>query len=238
MLATADGIDAVIAFDEVIPSTGWDYWVPLLSLPGHCNTRVDAVPATLPYLRVPAAAMKKWAIRLPAKRIDELRVGLVWKGNPLFENDTDRSQPSLDVLMPLTQVKNVRFISLQKGAGEDEVLHPPAGFHIIALGHEIGDFADTAAIVSCLDLVICVDTAVAHLAGALGKTCWVMLPTYKPDWRWLKDRADTPWYPGVMRLYRQTEMGNWNDVVTDIATQLRQQVSTLQLASEAIVEEY
>ena len=114
--------------------------------------------------------------------------------------------PSLDVLAPLGSVADVHFISLQKGAGEDEAMQPPAGMKLTHVGSLLADFADTAAVVANLDLVICVDTAVAHLAGALGKPCWVLLPDYKTDWRWLTERTDSPWYP-TMRLFRQTSDG-------------------------------
>lgn len=142
-----------------------------------------------------------------------LRVGLVWKGNPLFENDADRSLPSLATLSPLSQVPGVSFISLQKGTGEAEALVVPPPFSLTPLGGELQDFANTAAVVVCLDLVISVDTAVAHLAGALGKACWVLLPDYKTDWRWLAGREDSPWYPEGIRLFRQASGEPWGAVI-------------------------
>ena len=109
-------------------------------------------------------------------------------------------------------MREVTFISLQKDdVGHESFNHPP-GLPLINIAPALRELADTAAVIAQLDLVISVDTAMAHLAGALGKPCWVMLPAYKTDWRWLTDRTDTPWYPGVMRLYRQTEMGNWQPV--------------------------
>ena len=147
-------------------------------------------------------------------------MGLVWKGNPLFENDKDRSLPSLQTLDPLGDVAGVHFVSLQKGAGEDEAAAPTGRLCPIDLGSSIGDFADTAALVSQLDLVIAVDTAVAHLAGALGVPCWILLPDYKTDWRWLTERADSPWYPGVVRLFRQTAMGEWGATVEAVRAAL------------------
>ncbi len=217
LLAQLESVDKVIAYDQPIPTTGWDFWSPLLSIPYHCQTRLDTIPAQLPYLHAPAERIEKWAELLSSAG---LRVGLVWKGSTQFENDADRSLPSLDVLAPLGTVAGVHFISLQKGAGEDEALHPPVGLLLTHLGAQLTDFADTAAVISNLDLVICVDTAVAHLAGALGKPCWVMLPEYKPDWRWLTERTDSPWYPGVMRLFRQTVMGDWSPVVTELVAAL------------------
>jgi hypothetical protein len=146
----------------------------------------------------------------------------VWKGSTQFENDADRSLPSLDVLAPLWTVADVNFISLQKGAGEDEAAQPPKGLPLLNLGYQLEDFADTAAVVTSLDLVICVDTAIAHLAGALGKPCWVLLPEYKTDWRWLTERTDSPWYPVNMRLFRQPAMGNWATVIAEVVIALKQ----------------
>ena len=219
LFAATDGVDNVIALDEPIPKSGWDFWTPLLSIPHYCMTRIDSIPARIPYLHVPSDAIRKWAALLPQAGS---RVGLVWKGNPLFENDADRSLPSLNVLAPLRTVAGTSFISLQKGAGEEEAMHPPAGFPLTHVGSQLADFADTAAVVMNLDLVICVDTAVAHLAGALGKPCWVLLPDYKPDWRWLADRTDSPWYPGIMRLFRQRAMGDWDSVVAEVTAALQQ----------------
>ena len=219
LFAELEDVDIVISFDDPTPVSGYDFWTPLLSIPYHCKTRIDSIPAKNPYLRAPASRIDKWAALLPE---DGLRVGLVWKGSPLFENDADRSLPSLDVLAPLWTVAGVKFISLQKGAGENEAAQPPNGLPLINLGPLLDDFADTAAVVASLDLVICVDTAIAHLTGALGKPCWVLLPEYKTDWRWLVERADSPWYPGVMRLFRQPAMGDWTTVVKEVVVALEQ----------------
>ncbi|OIQ86722.1 tetratricopeptide repeat protein [mine drainage metagenome] len=218
LLATLEGADAMVAVDDMAAASDCDFWTPLLSLPYHCNTRLDSIPSAIPYLHAPADRVRRWAALLPSSGV---RVGLAWKGNPLFENDADRSLPSLDVLAPLGAVAGVSFVSLQKGAGEDEAAMPPQGLLLLNLGDQLEDFADTAAVVMNLDLVICVDTAVAHLAGALGKPCWVMLPEYKTDWRWLTARTDTPWYPGAMRLFRQTVMGDWTAVVAEVAVALQ-----------------
>jgi hypothetical protein len=217
LFTTLDGADTVISYDEKIPVSGWDFWTLPLSIPHYCKTRIDSIPAALPYLQALPDKIAKWESILPA---DDIRVGLVWKGNPKFENDADRSIPGLNLLSTLWAVADVRFISLQKGAGEDEAGHPPAGMSLIHFGSGIEDFADAAAIVASLDLVICVDTAIAHLAGALGKPCWVLLPDYKTDWRWLTGRTDSPWYPRVMRLFRQAEMGNWTAVIAEVAVAL------------------
>lgn len=219
LFATLEGVDEVIALDESVPQTGWDCWTPVMSIPLYCQTRLDTIPAPIPYLHPLAERVVRWQAQLPGAGI---RVGLVWKGNPKFENDADRSLSGLEVLAPLWQVAGVQFISLQKGQGEDQAMHPPAGLPLLHLGSQIEDFADTAAIVAGLDLVICVDTAVAHLAGALGKPCWVLLPHYKTDWRWLEDRTDSPWYPGHMRLFRQPATGGWAGVLACVKAALAQ----------------
>lgn len=225
LLATLDGADEVISYGEPIPADRWDFWSPLLSLPGLCKTRLGSIPATLPYLHAAPERLAKWAPSLPPEGV---RVGLVWKGNPQHENDADRSLPGLETLAPLWTVSGVRFISLQKGAGEDEARQPPGGLPLVDLGSRMEDFADAAAIVAGLDLVICVDTAVAHLAGALGKPCWVLLPDYKTDWRWLTGRSDSPWYPETLRLFRQTAMGDWTPVVAEVAAALGRFVTRTQ----------
>ena len=210
------GADEAIQADQAQPA-GFDLWVPALSLPFHFRTTVDAVPAALPYIAPDPARIERLAPLLAAGQ-GELKVGLVWKGNPRFENDRERSLPSLSVLAPLAGVDGVRYFSLQKG--EEEAQHGAAGFPLTDLAPAIHDFADTAALIEGLDLVISVDTAVAHLAGALGKRCWLLLPDYLTDWRWLTERADTPWYPGVMRLFRQRG-GGWAEVAAELARALR-----------------
>jgi tetratricopeptide (TPR) repeat protein len=212
-----EGVDSAIAFDEVVPRDGWDYWTPPLSIPYYCGTRIESIPAPIPYLRAFPDQSLKWRKAFPR---DVMRVGLVWKGNPRFENDDDRSLASLDLLAPLGAVADVHFFSLQKGAGECEAGSPPQGLPLTDLAPVLRDFADTAAVVANLDLVIGVDTAVVHLAGALGTRCWVMLPYYKPDWRWLEGRTDSPWYPGAMRLYRQRAMGDWENTIAEVAAAL------------------
>lgn len=226
LMASLADIDLVVAADEELPHIAWDCWAPLLSLPFHCQTRINTIPAKLPYLFAESRKGKDWGAKLcdPAES-GTLKVGLAWKGNPRFENDADRSLPDLGVLAPLGDVPGVRFFSLQKGAGEDEVADSPAGLHITDLASDIADFSDTAAIVANLDLVVSVDTAVAHLAGALGKPCWILLPDYKTDWRWLDGRSDSPWYPGVVRLFRQKHMGDWAAVVAEARAALVQRLA-------------
>jgi Tfp pilus assembly protein PilF/ADP-heptose:LPS heptosyltransferase/SAM-dependent methyltransferase len=216
-LATADGVDAITPDAVSLPAH--DYWCFPLSLPMHLGTTVDSIPATLPYLRALPDRVEHWRTRLPASG---LKIGLVWKGNPDHKNDANRSLPHLSTLAPLWKVPGISFISLQKGQGEDQGRQPPPGQPLLHLGDDITDFADTAAIIAQLDLLITVDSAAAHVAGALGKPVWVLLPGVGTDWRWLLDRNDSPWYPGVMRLFRQLrEAASWEATVLDIATALR-----------------
>ena len=225
LLASLRGVDDVIAADDELAPDAWDCWTPPLSLPYLLQTTIESIPATLPYLFADPARRRQWGKRL-ADESGALRVGLVWKGNPRFENDADRSLPSLSVLAPLGAIPGVRFFSLQKGAGEDDALQPHPPLRLTPLGSGIADFADTAAIMAGLDLVIAVDTAAAHLAGALGRQCWVLLPDYWTDWRWLAERDDSPWYPGVMRLFRQPAGDGWGPVIAALGDALREHVRT------------
>ncbi|MEX8493900.1 tetratricopeptide repeat protein [Sphaerotilus sp.] len=218
-------VEHVIAFNDPVPRVGWDCWSPLMSLPGLCGTTPDRVPAALPYLQVPDAcidAARAWLPERPHGGPAPLRIGLVWRGNPAFENDAARSLPSLATLAPLGAAAHeagwaVQWVSLQKGMGEDEAQTPPAEFRQWCCpSAHLNDFVDTAAVVAQLDLVIAVDTAVAHLAGALDRPCWLLLPDYKTDWRWLTAREDTPWYPG-MCLFRQAEGEAWVATVARVA---------------------
>jgi tetratricopeptide (TPR) repeat protein len=218
LLESLQGIDTIITQPSLLASMPiHDYWTFSLSLPLHFATTIETIPAKLPYLGVSSASLKRWQQRLPEKG---LKVGLVWKGSALHSNDVNRSLPDLSILAPLWSVPGVSFISLQKGQGEEQATTPPTGQPIFHLGSDITDFADTAAIVAQLDLVICIDTAIAHLAGALNKACWVLLPASGTDWRWLRERSDSPWYPGVVRLFRQKNDGDWAAPVDDVANNL------------------
>jgi len=218
LMETVEGVDDVIALDAFDGAVApHDYWCYPLSLPLYFNTTLTTIPNRLPYLRVPAGRGVYWSRRLPR---DGLRVGLVWKGNPEHKNDARRSL-ALTALAPLWSVPGVEFISLQKGQDQEPDLHAPLGQKLLALGQEFRDLADAAAVIEQLDLVISVDTAVAHLAGALARPCWVMLPHHHCDWRWLRDRDDSPWYPGIMRLFRQGRDGAWAAVIEQMTRALR-----------------
>jgi Flp pilus assembly protein TadD len=218
LFTTLPDVDQVYSCTEDVPRSDWDFWTPPMSLPHYCHTDLDSIPATIPYLSADPAKIVKWSSMLPTSG---LRVGLAWKGNPRFENDSDRSLPSLNLLAPLRDMAGIHFISLQKWAGEEEALCPPSGLSLLNLGRALQDFSDTAAVIANLDLVISVDTAVAHLAGSLGKPCWVLLPDYRTDWRWLTVRTDSPWYPNSMRLFRQSSEGNWQPVIATVVEALR-----------------
>ena len=216
LVQTVAGVDAVVDNLAAVPTH--DYWCFPLSLPLHLGTTVDNIPATLPYLRVLPERAARWRQRIPGKGF---KVGLVWKGNPEHKEDIHRSISSLSALAPLWRVPGISFVSLQKGEGEEEARNPPPGQPLLHLGNEIADFADTAAIIAELDLLITIDSAVAHVAGALGKPVWVLLPAIGTDWRWLRDRPDSPWYPGVMRLFRQQADESWEQTAARVATALQ-----------------
>ncbi|WP_342713797.1 tetratricopeptide repeat protein [Paraburkholderia lycopersici] len=207
-----EGIDAVLDHEAgAAASRQYDCWVSPISVPHRVRTTLDTIPAPLVFTPEPAL-VEQWGARL-ATLAPGPRIGIVWKGNPKHFNDAHRSLPSLAVLAPLWNVPGLRFVSLQKGRGEDEAQNPPASLPLLHLGTDVHDFVDTAAIIAHLDLVICVDTSTAHLAASLGKPCWVLLPHYDPDWRWMHGRDDSPWYPGTLRLFRQRADEAWSAVV-------------------------
>jgi Flp pilus assembly protein TadD len=216
LLSTMAGIDKVIAFDDGATNERWDYWTLPMSMPQWFGATPDNIPAAS-YLQADPALAAVWRGRLPA---DGLRIGLAWKGNPNFENDADRSLPSLQALAPLAAAASpaLHFVSLQRGAGEEDALQPPQGMTLHPIGPQLRDFSYTAAVIAHLDLVISVDSAVAHLAGAMGKPVWLLLPDYRCDWRWLTARVDTPWYPNT-RLFRQTTQG-WPALIAVVAAEL------------------
>lgn len=204
---------------EVIVKSGkppeFDFHCPLLSLPLAFGTMPETIPSGVPYLRAPPSELQNWAARLGPKRSP--RVGLVWSGRLNHAGDHERSI-SLRTLLPLLD-REVTFVSLQKDVRPDDAKVLKERKDIVDYGNELKNFSDTAALISHLDLVISVDTAVAHLAGALGKPVWVLLP-HVPDWRWLLDRDDSPWYPSA-RLFRQDETRTWEGVIERVDIALR-----------------
>jgi len=214
----------IIAQGEPRPFT--DLQVLLLTLPYAYGTRLDTIPAQTPYLQTPSAYTEKWRDVLPVS--GNLRVGLVASGNPHYRDDAIRTI-GLDKLLPVLDVAGVDWVWLQPQTreGEHEVLaHYPA---VNQIGASFADFADTAAILEQLDLIITVDTAVAHLAGALGRPVWILLP-FLPDWRWMLDRDDSPWYASV-KLFRQRRPSDWTEVVQDVAQALTARVASQDVSS-------
>lgn len=193
--------------------TGFDCYVNLMSLPRVFGTTLGSIPAAVPYLTVEPEAAAKWRGRIAG---DGLSVGLVWAGNPRHPQDARRSLP-LHLLEPLWGLPGIRFYSLQKEIREADLAHVPPNEVMAPLGPELLDLTDAAAVIDRLDLVITVDTALAHIAGALGKPVWLLLPEL-PDFRWMLDREDTPWYP-TMRLFRADGTG-WAPVVARVADRL------------------
>ncbi len=187
----------------------------LLSLPRLFRTRLESIPAEVPYLRVPPDAAQRWSKRLAT--MQGLKIGLVWAGNPEHVNDTRRSL-DLKLLAPLFAVPGASFVSIQYGPRTADLKKLKGKPAIEDLGAEFTDFTDTAGAVSALDLVITVDTSVAHLAGSLGKPVWVLLP-WVTDWRWMLYREDNPWYPS-MRLFRQKRGEDWGKVIVQVAAEL------------------
>lgn len=210
------GVDAVFV-SGAIPH--FDYHIPLLSLPRVLGTDLASIPAPVPYLKLRPSHIERWAERIPAG--GKVKVGLVWAGNPKHLRDGQRSM-ALTMLETLGQIDGIQLYSLQKGptAAVDVAA---SRLSLVDLAPDLHDFCDTAAAISRLDLVISVDTSVAHLAGALAKSVWVMLAT-PSDWRWLQEGDCTPWYP-TMRLFRQQERNQWGPVVEEVERNLRKLVS-------------
>jgi hypothetical protein len=191
--------------------------VPLMSLPYLFGTTLDSVPWQGPYVQADPAKAASWRGSMEAAQ-GRLRVGVAWAGRPEQWDDRKRSI-TLEALAPLAQAGGVEFFSLQKGAGAEQAGSPPPGMKLHDLTARIQDFSDTAALMSHLDLVITIDTSVAHLAGAMGIPTWVLVAR-APDWRYHLDRSDNPWYP-TMRLYRQERDGDWSGPIAQVAQALR-----------------
>jgi tetratricopeptide (TPR) repeat protein len=213
LAATLPGVDLLIAQGQPLPA--FELHCPLLSLPRAFATRLDSIPATIPYLQARSDRVVAWSERLREKA--GLKIGFAWAGNPRHRTDHFRSMP-VAALAPLFSVSGTRWYSLQVGQRSADLGPKPDHPAVIDVANALTDFGETAAAIENLDLVISVDTAVAHLAGALGKAVWLMLP-FKPDWRWLLGRDDSPWYPS-MRLFRQSRPGQWDDVVIAIRSAL------------------
>jgi hypothetical protein len=226
----AIAIDAAIAaplkrmYPDVRPFTDWQdrpnfaAYCPLSGLPRLHGTRLTSIPTANSYLRPDEVLAASWAAQLravcpPGAR----RIGLAWAGRPTHNDDANRSM-SLQTLAPLADIPNIVWVSLQKGEAREKLAEVTWSAPLLDVGHATTSFDDTVAVLAGLDLVLTVDTVIAHLAGALGKPVWVMLP-YAPDWRWLLDRTDSPWYPTV-RLFRQKAPRDWTCVVAEVGRAL------------------
>jgi tetratricopeptide (TPR) repeat protein len=209
LLAAVAGVDQVVGKGDALPP--FDVHAPLLSLPRILGTAVDTIPAQVPYLRAPAG---------PAAADGDdgrRRVGVAWAGNPANVNDRNRSlDPGL--FAPVAEVPGWRLVILQVGPGREAIPLHPFLADALDLGERLPDFAATARAVARLDLVIAADTALAHLAGAMARPVWTLVP-FRPDWRWLIGRDDSPWYP-TMRLFRQRRRGDWQGVMREVAAAL------------------
>lgn len=212
---------------------------PLPSLPWAFGTTLATIPNRVPYLAADQNAARRWRERLAA--IPGMRVGLVWAGNPRpgaqpeVRSIDRRRSITLAHYAPLGIIPGISLISLQKDAAASQTRQPPAGMQIHDFTDELADFADTAALVQALDLVVTVDTAVAHLAGALGKPVWI-LNRFDACWRWLRGRSDSPWYP-TARLFRQPKPGDWNSVIAEVCQALNSLAEEAKLSSRSYSEE-
>jgi len=213
LLTGIEGGWQVLSRGQTLPDFTWQ--CPMLSLPLAFGTEMSTIPGQTPYLYADPALREVWKQRLEGAT---LRIGLVWAGSPHHGFDRWRSIPLVQ-FAPLTNLEGTTFYSLQTGEAAEQAKQCEAPVRLVDLRDELQDFADTAAIVANLDLVITVDTAVAHLAGALGKPVWILLIN-APDWRWFVEREDSPWYP-TARLFRQSTHGNWQEVLARLERELR-----------------
>ena len=211
LLARLPGVSEVVALGG--PPPACDLQCAIMRLPYIARTTLETIPAATPYLAAEPADVAHWRKRLAGTT--NLRVGLCWSGElrhtPTYRAWDRRRSLTLETLAPLAEVSGVRFFSLQKGAPAAEAARPPPGMDLSDFTADLNDFADTAALIESLDLVISVDTSVAHLAGALNKPVWLLTP-YDACWRWLLDRDDSPWYPSL-RQFRKTTPWDWHSAV-------------------------
>ena len=210
------GVTQLFVKGEALPP--FDVHAPLMSLPYLFKTTVTTVPAAVPYLTVEAERMARWRTRLPQ---GDVRIGVVWQGNPKNQWNHHRAFPP-QTLAPLAAIQGVRLISLQKHDGLDALQRLPSHVPVEDFSDELdadAPFVDTAAVMTQLDLVVTMDTATAHLAGALGVPVWMALSKIA-DWRWLRGRDDTPWYP-TMRLFHQRTLDDWTEVFMRMAQEVQ-----------------
>lgn len=212
LLKQIEGLSGWVVEGSPLPQ--FDYYCPLLSLPLAFKTDLHSIPCAIKYLSADAVKVAHWAGRLGEKR--KPRIGLAWSGSPTHKNDRNRSI-GLATLMPHLPA-DYQYVSLQKDVRDSDKPALESWPNLLHFGQDLDDFTDTAALCELMDVVISVDTSVAHLSGALGKPTWILLP-FSPDWRWLLERGDSPWYPTV-RLYRQPRVGEWDSVFMKVIADL------------------
>jgi hypothetical protein len=200
----------------------FDAYLPLLSLPHVFGTTIETIPAAIPYFDAAALRRRKKNTALTLPPSPRPRIGIAWAGSPTRRNNRHRPC-TLQAFLPLLRMSGIDFFSLQKGDRARDLAELPTDVQVQNLEPKLGDFGDLAVIIDQLDLIISVDTAVAHLAGALGKPVWTLLD-YVPDWRWGLLGDSTPWYT-AMRLFRQTEPGNWEGAMKQVAQALSEQLN-------------
>jgi len=218
LMARLDGGATIIA--RGAPPPPFDVHCPLGSLPLALRTEPDSIPAPIPYLSADEASLAKWSARLSG--LARPRIAVAWSGNASHFNDRNRSL-AFARLAPLLSIP-ARFVSIQRDVRGEDVEPLAAERRVTALGAELDNFTDTAAVIALADLVIAADTAVAHLAGAMGRPLWVLIP-FAPDWRWTLSGENTPWYP-TARMFRQTTLGDWDSVIAGVAAELARFIST------------
>ncbi len=224
LFSQLEGVDELVqATKETTPTGRFDLHVPLMDLPQIFNTNVETIDDCVPYLSADSKEAQSWRTKLNAT---EFKVGIVWAGSPTHKNDRHRSC-SIEHFLGLTEVPSVRLYALQKPPASNQLTELPDNTLITNIADQLEDFADTAAAIDNLDLVISVDTAVLHLAGAMAKPVWALLP-FVPDFRWMLNRDDTPWYP-TMTLFRQNRIGKWDDVFARVTSQLKKLVANKSL---------
>jgi tetratricopeptide (TPR) repeat protein len=213
LIAGVDGVHGMHLAGQPIPE--FDYHCPMMSLPLALGTLLDSIPAPQRYIGADPLRTASWRTRLGQGAAP--RAGLVWSGNPDHANDKNRSIPFEELAGIRTE--EWQFVSIQKAVRPEDAKVLDGCPEILQLGQQLADYSDTAALIANLDLVISVDTSVVHLAGAMGKPVWLMLP-FNPDWRWMLDRADSPWYPS-MRIFRQSKIGDWSEVIAAVRRALQ-----------------
>ena len=218
LLSGARAVDRVIALGEPFAANDYDYWTLPLSLPGVLRTTLESIPAQIPYLNVDPQKGEAWSARLshlPAR----LRVGIAWSGSARHPNDARRSIPAA-LFAEALDCPDATFVSLQVPSFENDLGVLRAHSDVFDAASGLHDFSETAALMQSLDLIVTADSSPAHLAGALGRPTWILLP-FNADWRWLLDRTDSPWYP-TARLFRQAQPGDWAGVLREVRTALAQ----------------